>query len=442
MRSLLLLSVIGLLLAGGLALGATTSWATAEGELPPCEWFIALAEDYHELEIIECQGEWDDEPGWAGHGLLSWDGRTAAFHGLAGEWYSDPGLEYWFEWSMGQDWGEVCGTVPAWLQERQDQPGIRSLPKYDRVTLCSVQGVAFNAGEYHPGPTPGVFWLVSGLLREREGAGTASLRATLFHDLWVESLEVRDLDGESLYSWPSGRYTLPVPPDTTPEPADPGSRTGGDFPCETVAELVENYPWVYEAGCGGFLWGRGNHRPWRVYGLLGWGGRFVAFDGYVNGREGARITGTAPLPEVCEALVGWLEDEHGLLYSCGTHTLEFEFRSSYESRDTYLRFHLKGVLHTEDSRAYHEAQFSLDPGRPDHLSLQGVTIWGMDGEPLFPYFLGAYVPIEVCPAERIMEMEALCSFTAPPPSPADTGTGPAPPGLFIPEIALNGGALR
>ena len=51
--------------------------------------------------------------------------------------------------------------------------------------------------------------------------------------------------------------------------------------------------------------------------------------------------------------------------------------------------------------------------------MQEITIWGMDGEPPFTY-------------------------TAPPevPSAGDTGTGLAPPGLFIPEIALNDDALR
>ena len=443
-RGLLLLP--GLLLAGVLALGATTGWAgPPEDELPPCEWFIDLAENYPELEIIACEGEWDDEPRWEGHGLLSWAGRTAAFHGLVGDWYADPGLEYWFEWSMGQGWGEVCGAVPAWLdEERERRPETRHLPRYDRVTLCSVQGVAFNAGEYHPGPTPGVFWLAGGLLHEREGAGTASFQTTLFHDLRVESFQVQNMDGESLYSWPTGKYTPPIPPDTTPGPADPGSKAGGDFPCEKLAELVENYPRLSVVGCGGFPWG--HHGDWRMYGLLGWGPGHSGFDGYVRSEASARtsnssawIGGTIYLPEVCSSLVGWLEDEHGLVYSCGTHTLEFAFNASYESRDTDLRFHLEGLLHTEDSLAYYEAQFRHDLGRPD-LALQGVTIWGMEVEPLFTYYAprDVYVSIEVRLVEPgVPEGDGplLFDYSATP-APADAGTGLAPPGLFIPEIAL------
>ena len=231
-RGLLLLP--GLLLAGVLALGATTGWAgPPEDELPPCEWFIDLAEGYPELEILSCEGEWgapvwagEGGPYWEGYGLLSWDGKRAAFRGIAGHWwvgptdssYGDPEQKYVFEWSMHQyihdRYWSPCRSVRAWVVEVD----WRDVPEYNSVPVCTIVGAAFNSGEQYADlwwwpPKPGVAWFVHGVLHEHEG-DTARFRAILSHDLRVEIIHVDTMDGELLVGW----YDAPAP-----APADAGT---------------------------------------------------------------------------------------------------------------------------------------------------------------------------------------------------------------------------
>ena len=216
---------MGMLLAGGLTLAGSTGQAPAQegqGELPPCEWFKSLAEGYTELEIIECEGWWDDEPRWEGHGLLSWDGKAAVFEGSVVDYYAGPELEYAFWWPMGQVTGEVCRSVSMWLdEEKEKRQSWRDLPSY-QASHCTVEGVAVTEGEYTPAPTPGVFWIVDGVMHEQEGGGRAYYQATLYSDLRVESVSIFSMKHDPLVSYPGGKYTPLVPADT-PAPADTGS---------------------------------------------------------------------------------------------------------------------------------------------------------------------------------------------------------------------------
>lgn len=216
---------MGALFAAGLMLAGATGRVTAQegqGESPPCEWFEGLAEGYPELEIVECEGRWSDEPRWEGHGLLSWNGRTAVFVGSAWDYYAGPELEYVFWWPMGQATREVCGSVSQWLnKQREERQSWRDLPRY-RATRCTVEGVALTEGEYTPAPTPGVFWVVKGVMHEQEGRGQAYYEATLHFDLDVESVSIFAMDYEPLVSYPGGKY-MPLIPADPPAPGDTGT---------------------------------------------------------------------------------------------------------------------------------------------------------------------------------------------------------------------------
>lgn len=187
----------------------------------PCVWFIDLAENYPELEIIECEGEWRDPSSWIGHGLLSWGGRTAAFKGGASPNFDYvPGRGYDFEWAL--DWSELCGVVPAWLdEERKRHESWQSLPRYEGAA-CTVRGGAFN-NPYHTGVAPGVIWFVGGRLDEPDGRGQAVYWASFFHDLQVKSVHVVSEENELLIYWPGGMGHDLFPPDTSPAPGDTGT---------------------------------------------------------------------------------------------------------------------------------------------------------------------------------------------------------------------------
>ena len=398
------LLAIALVLAGGLALGATTSWAAAEDELPPCEWFIALAEDYPELDILECQGEWDDEPEWAGHGLLSWDGKTAEFEGAAGNWDARPERGYVFRWSGGEGSSEACAAVPNLLnEERERLESWRHLPSYEGLE-CTVNGAAFNDGPHVPQPTPGVFWYVEGRLEELGYDRQVNYEATLYHDLSVESAWVfeEDNDGnfsELLVQWPGGGY----------QPLFP---TDGSGACDALERLAENLPEVEVIECQGFEeWVRvAGDRSVRFSGLVAWDGRRVTgFTGaYVSTLAHHELPWFAwDQPEACESLEGWL------LVHAPDYVVDCDNRSPVvlEGMVTseVLEFRLAGVLSgPAGSRAYYEARLNTA------FVVEEVTIWAMDGGPSLTY----------------------------PPTPAEIIHGLALSGLFIPEIALNGGALR
>lgn len=178
--------------------------------------------------------------------------------------------------------------------------------------------------------------------------------------------------------------------------------------CEWFVEFAEGYPELEFIECASTP-PRQYAGEARVYGLLSWDGRVAAFDGAV--KEGGWFNWGLDQEEGCRPLQGWLEDQ-GLGYALNCYKSRFEGRASlqYDTYPATLEFHLVGVLRgAERSLAYYEARFT------PALVLQEITIWALNGDPSFTY-------------------------TAPPnatPSPAETGTGLAPPGYFIPQIALN-----
>lgn len=218
----------GLLLAGALGLAATTGGVSASGdEDDPCEWFIDFAEDYPELEILSCGGEWADGATWEGHGLLSWNKETpAAFRGRAENLDASPELEYSFWWSwiggLAHVIPEACDAIADWLsEERQQRDSWRDLPMY-RVLTCTIQGLAQTEARVEGGAYPtGVWWLVHGSLYDPEAREVAYFAARLSHDLLVTEVQVSDLDLELLVNWPADRLPL-IPPDD-PAPANAGT---------------------------------------------------------------------------------------------------------------------------------------------------------------------------------------------------------------------------
>ena len=390
------LLAIGLLLAGGLALGATTSWATAEGELPPCEWFLALAEDYPELEILECQGEWDDEPGWAGHGLLSWDGKTAEFEGAAGDWY-DGEREYAFWWSVGEGWSEACKAVPALLnEERERRESWRHLPMYEGRE-CTVEGVAFTESESMPVSGPGVFWDVEGRLEELGYDRQVNYGATLYHDLSVVSVRVFEGDAygnfsEGLVQWPGQKYRTLFPAD------------GSSWACDAIEWVAENYREVEIVECQSFReWPKAaGDVTFRSSGLVAWDGRRVTglIGGLGHGYEPPWFAWDEP--EACESFQGWLQ-VHAPDYVADCDNRSPVVLEGMVTSEV-LEFRLAGVLSgPAGSRAYYEARLNTA------FAVEEATIWAMDGEPSLTY----------------------------PPMPAEIIHGLALSGFFIPEVALS-----
>lgn len=231
------LPLVGLL-AGALALGATAGGASAqegEEELTPCEWFIDLAEDYPELEILECE-DYDSDGDDAADGLLTWDGREAYFQGGAGWWYLYPPRQYDFYWFMGDEWAEPCEAVTAWREEVGEVPVTRGQERLRyEVKRCWVMGYAFSEGGYHysigagilSGPTPGVFFKVGGHMEEQDRPEqTTYYLALLFHDLRVDSLYISSWYYDLPFCWGgyfTGRGGLPSCDDDMPAPGDTGT---------------------------------------------------------------------------------------------------------------------------------------------------------------------------------------------------------------------------